>query len=169
MTRALRTTTLVLALTALLPAAALAQSVGTISGTVMDSSKGALPGAVVTARNEGTSAVREVVADANGHYTIPLLPIGSYTITATMSGFQTQEVNKVVLEVQASLTLDFTLDIAGLTSEVTVVGQAGMVQIQRSDANLGQLINAQQVAELPLNGCDVARFLNQMSPHCVPS
>jgi hypothetical protein len=146
-----RVMTIVLAVAAL-PAAVFAQSVGTIAGTVMDASKGALPGAVVTARNEGTSATREVVADAEGRYTIPLLPIGSYTVTAAMSGFQAQERNKIVLEVQSSLTLDFTLDIAGVTSEVTVTTQAAAVQLQRSDANLGQLINAQQVAELPLNG-----------------
>lgn len=131
---------------------AFGQSVGSISGTVMDASKGSLPGAVVSARHEGTGAVREVVADASGRYTMPLLPIGSYTVTATMSGFQSQERAKVGLEVQASLSLDFTLEIAGLTAEVTVVSQAAVVQLQRSDASLGQLINAQQVAELPLNG-----------------
>lgn len=131
---------------------ALGQSVGSISGTVMDASKASLPGAVVSARHEGTGAVREVVADASGRYTMPLLPIGSYTVTATMSGFQAQERAKVGLEVQASLSLDFTLEIAGLTAEVTVVSQAAVVQLQRSDASLGQLINAQQVAELPLNG-----------------
>jgi hypothetical protein len=131
---------------------AFAQSVGSIAGTVMDTSKGALPGAVVTARNQGTSAVREVVSDAEGRYAMPLLPIGTYTISAAMGGFQSQERADVVLEVQSSLTLDFALDIAGVTTEVTVVGQAGTVQLQRSDANLGQLINAQQVAELPLNG-----------------
>lgn len=153
MTRAwLRVATLMLAGFALSAAAARAQSVGTISGTVLDASKASLPGAVVTARNEGTSATREVVADEAGRFTMPLLPIGTYTVTATMSGFQTQERSGIVLEVQSSLTLEFTLPLAGVTDTVTVSGQASVVQLQRSDANLGQLINAQQVAELPLNG-----------------
>ncbi len=119
----LRVSILILAAVLLPPASTFAQSVGSIAGTVMDTSKGALPGAVVTARNEGTSAVREVVTDAQGRYAMPLLPIGSYTVTATMSGFQGQERSQVVLEVQASLTLDFALNIAGLTSEVTVTGR----------------------------------------------
>ena len=51
-----------------------------------------------------------------------------------------------------ALTLDFTLDLAGVTTEVTVISEAQVVHLQRSDASLGQLINAQQVAELPLNG-----------------
>ncbi len=148
----LRETTCIVAL-ALLPAApAFAQSVGTISGTVMDESKAGIPGAIVTARNEGTSAVREVVTDAAGRYAMPLLPIGSYTIGASMSGFQTQERSKVILEVQQSLTLDFVLALSSLATEVTVTSQVTNVELQRSDASLGQLINAQQVAELPLNG-----------------
>ncbi len=148
----LRVASLILAAAAMSAAPAFAQSVGSISGTVMDTSKSSLPGAVVSARNEGTSVVREVVADAGGRFAMPLLPIGTYTVTVTMSGFQSQERTGIVLEVQASLLLDFTLDLAGVTSEVTVIGESQVVQLQRNDASLGQLINAQQVAELPLNG-----------------
>ncbi|MBM3782043.1 MAG: carboxypeptidase regulatory-like domain-containing protein [Acidobacteria bacterium] len=136
----------------LLSSTAWAQSTGTISGTVLDGSAASLPGATVTARNEGTGAVREVVTDESGRFTLPLLPIGRYAVTATMSGFQSQERSGVMLEVQASLTLEFTLGLAGLTDSVTVTGGATVVQLQRNDANLGQLINAAQVAELPLNG-----------------
>ena len=70
--------------------------------------------------------MREVVADAAGRYAMPLLPIGSYTVTATMSGFQTQERSKVVLEVQA--VADPRLHrstIAGVTTEVTVTEPGG--------------------------------------------
>lgn len=147
-----RGTMLVLAVVLLPTAAAFAQSVGSIAGSVMDPSKAGVPGAVVTARNEGTGAVREVVTDTVGRYAIPLLPIGTYTVTASMEGFQTQELTRIVLEVQASLTLDFVLQLSTLATEVTVTSQAVQVELQRSDANLGQLINAQQVAELPLNG-----------------
>jgi len=131
----------------LLSSTAWAQSTGTISGTVLDGSAASLPGATVTARNEGTGAVREVVTDESGRFTLPLLPIGRYAVTATMSGFQSQERTGVMLEVQASLTLEFTLGLAGLTDSVTVTGGATVVQLQRNDANLGQLINAAQVAE----------------------
>ena len=55
------------------------------------------------------------MTDAAGRYAMPLLPIGSYTVTATMTGFQTQERSKIVLEVQASLTLDFVLELSPLT------------------------------------------------------
>ena len=148
----LRVTTFLFAVALLPTAPAMAQSVGSISGTVMDDSKAGVPGAVVTVRNEGTSAVREVVTDGEGRYAVPLLPIGTYTVSASMSGFQTQERSKVVLEVQQSLTLDFVLQISSLEEQVTVRSQVAEAELQRSDASLGQLINAQQVAELPLNG-----------------
>ncbi len=148
----IRVSMLITVVTMLPMAPAFAQSVGSIAGVVLDASKASLPGAVVTARNEGTSAVREVVVDQAGRYALPQLPIGRYTVTATMTGFQTQERSGIVLEVQASLTLAFTLPLAGVTDTVTVTSQAAVVQLQRSDANLGQLINAQQVAELPLTG-----------------
>lgn len=148
----LRGTALVLAIVSLPSVPAVAQSVGSISGLVMDPSRAGIPGAVVTARHEGTGAVREVVTDGIGRYAMPLLAIGAYTVSASMDGFQTQERTRVVLEVQANLSIDFVLQLSALASEVTVSSQAVQVELQRSDANLGQLINAQQVAELPLNG-----------------
>lgn len=144
--------TLALVLTCLATSYAFAQSVGTISGTVLDESGGGVPGALVTATNEGTGAVRESVTDKDGRFVLALLPIGTYTVTTTMTGFRPEGRSKVVLEVQGSLSLDFVLKISGVTSEVTVTSEAAPVTLQRSDASLGQLINAQQVAELPLNG-----------------
>ena len=96
-----RVSTLILVVAVLTSAPVFAQSVGSIAGTVVDASKAGIPGAVVTARNEGTGAVREVVTDVAGRYAMPLLPIGSYTVTVTMTGFQTQERSKIALEVQA--------------------------------------------------------------------
>src|SRR4029453_18752200 len=135
--------TLILVVAVLRSAPVFAQSVGSIAGTVVDASKGGIPGAVVTARNEGTGAVREVVTDVAGRYAMPLLPVGSYTITVTMTGFRTEERNKLVLTVQDSLTLDFILELSAIAEAITVTSQASMAQLQRSDASLGQLISSQ--------------------------
>ncbi|MBA2305817.1 MAG: carboxypeptidase regulatory-like domain-containing protein, partial [Acidobacteria bacterium] len=148
----LRIAALVVALACLAPAIVSAQSVGTISGTVSDGSGGVVPGAVVIARNQGTSAQREALTDGSGRYALPLLPIGTYAVTVTMSGFRTEEKTAVNLEVEQSLSLDFTLQVSAVNAEVTVSSTVADVVLQRSDASLGQLINAQQVAELPLNG-----------------
>jgi hypothetical protein len=147
-----RVTALIVFMACTATVTASAQSVGTISGTVLDDSGAAVPGAVVTARNQGTGAVREVVSDEAGRYVLALLPIGTYTVSTSMTGFRTAEKTDVVLTVQQSLTLDFGLQISSLNTEVTVSSQVKEVALQRTDASLGQLINAQQVAELPLNG-----------------
>ena len=72
-------TALVVVLACFAPAVVFAQAVGTISGTVTDSTGAVVPGAVVTATNVGTTAVREAVTDQAGRYVLPLLPIGTYT------------------------------------------------------------------------------------------
>jgi hypothetical protein len=147
-----RATALAVVMTFMATATASAQSVGTLSGTVKDEQGAAIPGAVVTARNQGTGAVREVVTDGEGRYVIALLPIGTYTITTAMTGFRNAEKADVTLTVQQSLTLDFSLSLSALSTEVNVTSQAAEVSLQKSDASMGQLINEQQVAELPLNG-----------------
>ena len=147
-----RVMALVVAMACTAAATVSAQSVGTISGTVKDESGAAVPGAVVTARNQGTGAVREVVTDGEGRYVIALLPIGTYTLSTSMAGFRNAEKADVTLTVQQSLTLDFGLALSALSTEINVTSQAAEVSLQKSDASLGQLINEQQVAELPLNG-----------------
>lgn len=143
---------LAIVLSCLAASPALAQSVGTITGAVLDESGGGIPGALVSARNEGTGAVREITTDSQGRYVLALLPIGTYTVTTSMAGFGTEARSKVVLEVQQSLTLDFSLKISSLTSEVTVSSQGESVALHRSDASLGHVINAEQVSQLLLNG-----------------
>ena len=143
---------LAIVLSCLATSYAFAQSVGTISGTVLDESGGGIPGALVSARNEGTGAVREITTDREGRYVLALLPIGTYTVTTSMTGFRTEERRTVVLEVQQSLTLDFALKISSITSEVTVSTVGESVTLNRSDASLGAVINAQQVSQLLLNG-----------------
>ena len=127
-----------------------AQSIGNIAGTVSDGSGGVVPGAMVTARNQGTGAVREVLTDNAGRSSAAAAD--RHLHRQRLDEWLPDPGSEVVLEVQASVTLDFALEISSMTSEVTVTSVAETVELQRSDASLGQLINAQQVAELPLNG-----------------
>src|SRR6187549_2868751 len=68
-----------------------------ISGQVVDSTKGAMPGATVTVTNAGTNAQRVVVTDAEGRFTVPNLPPATYSIRVELSGFQTSEIRDVTL------------------------------------------------------------------------
>jgi hypothetical protein len=129
-----------------------AQAVGTISGTIKDGTGAVIPGATVTALNQGTGVTREALSDDSGHYALPLLPVGTYNLSTALPGFRSAQSHDINLEVQQSRVLDFVLEVAGVTTEVSVSSQMAQVEVQRSDATLGQVIHAEQVAELPLNG-----------------
>jgi hypothetical protein len=128
----------------------LGQSTGSLSGTVQDRSGAVLPGASVTATSQGTSAARETKTDDTGHYLIPLLPVGVYSIQVNAQGFQPVDQKDVTLQVDESKEVDFSMSPA--TVQQTVEVSATAVTVNTSNASLGQVITAQQVAELPLNG-----------------
>jgi hypothetical protein len=136
----------------ILSGVAAAQAVASISGTVMDQTGAAIPNASVSATDQGTNLARSVSTDTTGHYVITPLPIGVYKVVATAGGFQRTENRGVVLEVQQARTIDFKLQPSAVSTEVTVESQVSQVEVQRSDATLGQIIHANQVSELPLNG-----------------
>src|SRR5258706_13815855 len=97
----LRPVVLCVALVSLLPASlALSQGGGgTISGSVYDASGGAIPGATVTVKNLGTSAVRSTVTGASGGFTFPSLPVGLYDVTAELPGFDPTKAPNAKLQI----------------------------------------------------------------------
>jgi len=96
---------------------------GTISGRVLDTQGAALPGATVTAKSPNLQGSRETVTSANGDYILTGLPSGAYTITVSLSGFQTQTRNVVLAPTQV-LPLEVTLGVAPVSEEITVVGRS---------------------------------------------
>jgi hypothetical protein len=126
------------------------QATGTFSGTVTDRTGSVVPGAAVTVTSQQTGLSRNTVTDDTGHYLVPLLPIGTYTIRVAAEGFQTAEQKDITLQVDESREVDFTLVPA--TVRQTVEVSATAVAVETTNATLGQVINSQQVADLPLNG-----------------
>ena len=103
---ALRLCCCALLMVATTASAALAQSVsGTILGTVTDSSGAIVAGAKVTILNEGTALTRTVTSDANGEYTAPSLPTGTYTVMSEMSGFKALALSNIEVGVDRSSRL----------------------------------------------------------------
>ena len=103
-----------------------------LTGTVLDQTNAAVPGATVTATNVDTNAVRTTTSDNQGRYTIPALPPGTYTVTCELTGFGTERVEQVTLTLGEWRTLEFTLRVAGTTEEVRVSVQAPLVDIQNT-------------------------------------
>ena len=125
-------------------------TIGTILGTVTDSSGSVVPGATVTARNTGTGAVQSTVSDSEGRYTIPALPVGDYEVQAELQGFQTVIRRGIRLSVGADVVADFSLPVGDVTEALTVTAAAPLVNTTSSA--LGTVIDPTQIRELPLNG-----------------
>ena len=132
------------------------QANGSFSGTVTDKTGSVLSGATVKITSQGTAAVRELKTDESGHYTAPYLPVAIYTIRVESQGFQTTEQKDLRLQVDEKREVDFTLNPASVSSTVEV--SATEVAVQTTNATLGQVITAEQVAELPLNGRDFVQL-----------
>src|SRR5271169_3330372 len=82
---------------------------GTILGTVTDTSGAVLPGATVKVKNAGTGLERTTQTTAEGNYTISELPIGTYVVTITQSGFQTSVTSNVAVDVATERRVDISL------------------------------------------------------------
>ena len=132
------------------------QATGSISGTVSDPTGAVVSGAKVTITAQAIGLARESKTDDTGHYLIPLLPVALYTVRVELQGFQTAEDKDVRLQVDERRELDFKLAPASVREAVEVT--ATEVAVETSTPTLGQVINSQQVAELPLNGRDFVQL-----------
>src|SRR5580700_2865155 len=133
-----------------LPHMIVAQSTGSILGTVTDASGGAIASAAVTITETRTNTTRALTTDSAGRFVANLLQLGNYSVKVAAPGFQEAEKTGIVLEAQGSPQIDFTLAPATVSSKVTV--EATPVAVQTTNASLNQVIHSDQVADLPLNG-----------------
>jgi hypothetical protein len=133
-----------------------AQSNGSFSGTITDKTGSVISGATVRATSQSTALIREAKTDDTGHYLIPLLPVADFTIRVESQGFQPAERKDVRLQVDEHLELNFTLALGAVTESVEV--SATEVAVQTTNPTLGQVITAEQVADLPLNGRDFVQL-----------
>ena len=123
---------------------------GSISGTVSDASGAVLKGANVTLINEGTSAELSTTTGDSGTYTFSPVRIGNYTVSANAQGFQTTTQKHITVNVGAALLANFTLKPGAVSETVEVTSTTP--QLQTQDASVGQVVDARNVNNLPLNG-----------------
>jgi carboxypeptidase family protein len=124
-------------------------STATLSGVVRDQQNLIVPGATVTVAGTESSFSRNVITGPEGAFDFPGLQPGEYLLTVELTGFARQQL-QVRLEVNQRVRTDVVLRTGGLTQQVEVVQTVPLLHI--SDAVVGEVIDRQQVAELPLNG-----------------
>src|SRR6266699_6637552 len=131
---------------------------GTILGTVTDPQGAVVPGAKVTVHNINTGLERTTQTSADGSYSVPELPIGAYTVSATQSGFQTAVISNVAVDVAAEKRVDFVF-MAGQVSERVEVSGEALPQVETTTDSLGTTFTAEQAKDLPLNGRDFQKMI----------
>jgi outer membrane receptor protein involved in Fe transport len=123
---------------------------GTISGTVIDTSGRVISNCSLTITNTATGISRSVTTNADGIYNAPNLQAGSYDLTFAEPGFNTEVRRGIALTVGAALVLDTTMKVGAALETVQVEIEAPAVELASSD--IGAVVNATTVRELPLNG-----------------
>lgn len=144
----LRKASLVISLAASLAQIALGQTAA-ITGVVKDPSGAAISGVQITATQTATNEKRSAATGRDGSYVITLLPIGSYDVTAAITGFKTEQ-RTVELHVSDRSTLDFDLAIGNVAEKVDVTVEAPLVQAESSST--GAVVDNKRIEEVPLNG-----------------
>jgi hypothetical protein len=123
---------------------------GEISGVVVDATGAVIPGARVDATNSDQGAiVRTVISDSSGRYDLPLLLVGHYSLTITVTGFAAATVPNISLHVNDTLNLPVTLKPGTLDQTVTV--STNIIAPDISSSAASGLIDGRQMTELGIN------------------
>ena len=123
---------------------------GAIVGTVRDASGAPIPGAKVTVTNKATNQLLDTKTNDVGEYVFNVLHPGVYTLRSSVNGFKTQEFADVQVDVQSRVLRDFSLQVGNVTETLEVQSIAPLLDTQSAD--VGGVVNEQQISDLPLNG-----------------
>src|SRR6266567_2778331 len=148
-----------------LPFAAHGQSAtATLSGTVEDTNGAVVPGASITAVNNGTQLTRKTTTNEQGYFTIPLLPPGSYTLKAQAQGFAPVDFTDVVLNVGDQKSLQIQLKAGDINATVQVINDVPLLNTE--SAAVSTVVDRNFAENLPLNGRSFQTLI-QLTPGVV--
>lgn len=122
----------------------------TIAGTVTDASGAVVPAAAVTIRNTDTGIERKTQTSDAGRYNAAFLPPGHYEVLGGKSGFATMIQKDLTLQVGQTLEINLALAVQMTQQEVTVTGQAPVVDAEKTEVS--QVVSAAAVGNLPIAG-----------------
>ena len=136
-------------------------STGQLVGDISDPSGAAIPRATVTAKETSTGETRTVTSDHVGHYVVPLLPPGTYSLAAAATGFATGTANGITVPAATSTTVNLQLSVGTAEQSVTVAALAEILQTE--SGAIGQTTDQHTVTALPLTSRNFTEIL-QLNP-----
>jgi hypothetical protein len=138
-------------------ASAQGTATSSLSGVVVDSGGGVIPGANVVVKNDATNTTLEVVTNSTGAFNLPALNPGTYTVTVTLAGFKTAIIKNVKLIAAIPADVKATLQVGNIEETVTVSGATELVQTR--SATIASTINVDQINNLPLATRNAMNFI----------
>jgi hypothetical protein len=123
------------------------QTLGGITGMVTDAQGATISGAGVDAIQDQTGLKRSQVSGKDGYYSFVDLPIGSYTLTVTHDGFQTEVFPAIAVQADRTATVNASLTLGAVSTSVTVNAVPLMNAV---DTTVGYVLDKAQIEEVPL-------------------
>jgi len=132
-----------------------------LSGTVVDTAGGVVPGATVTVRHIATGAAFDTVTNGEGTFTVSALEAGSYSVTISLSGFKTAVLDHIDLTPGPPATVNVELEVGNLSETITVQGASDIVNTQT--ATVTSTLDVDEISNMPLPVRDVMNAVTVMS------
>ena len=136
---------------------------GTLTGTVTDSSGAVVSNATVKITQQGTGATRETKTNSAGLYRFDAVDLGTYSVSAQATGFQTEEKTGVEIESAHTTALEFKLQVGGAKEIVTVEASSAELSLQTTEQTRSAIFQEKTVNTLPVLAND-SLTLAQMAP-----
>jgi hypothetical protein len=143
---------------AALPAWGQTEATGAVGVTVLDPSGASVAGSGLALRNLDTNSVINGTTATGGLYTFASVPFGTYELTITKAGFETQVLNSVIVQAGRVTDITVTLKIGAATEKVVVTASATPL-LQTSSNSIATTIDMKQINDLPLGGRDVSQLV----------
>ncbi|MGE5833884.1 MAG: TonB-dependent receptor domain-containing protein, partial [Acidobacteriota bacterium] len=123
-------------------------AMSSISGTVVDSGGGVIPGATVVVKNNASGTTFNAVTNSAGTFSVPSLAAGTYTVTVSLSGFKTAVVKDVVLAIGTPGSVKAVLEVGGIEQTVEVVATTQLINTQTP--TVASTLTSDQINKLPV-------------------
>src|SRR5579884_2066179 len=148
-------------------AAAQSTTSGTVVGTVTDQSGAVVPKAEVQLTNKETGSTVTQATNNAGQYVFPNVAPGTYELKVAMAGFRTSTVQNISVDVNRTSTVPVSLEVGG-SNQVVEVAATTAVELQTTDAQIGNVISTESVLRLPTLQRNVTELMN-LQPGVVPT
>ena len=137
-----------------------AQTTGSLLGVITDSNGAVVSSANVRVTDTDTGLIKNTVTTTEGTYLVPLLPVGHYSVSVEANGFKSFTRTDVLVAVAQNIRVDVRLQVGGVDQTITVEGNG--VNIETTNATLGQTIDTARLNSLPLNGRNALGLLGTL-------